>query len=274
MELAKEERATEERLAIEQERKALTDRVAKEEEERKAELARLHGPTTEPAVKVEPGDEEKPVTVKEGRGVKLEEVDDEEAMGALHTKRGDDKRPYLPALSAHDSDDESVVSSCPGFGVGFDEEDDDDEAAERAVQAKLDRRASSSSPSERVPGPDVEPHPKDELETDVKSEVKVVPEPEPEPEPEFKAEEIKTETIEETDQWQSALQLRTFRKNAEMVADEYIKESKVKLEKGRKRKANLIDRSAYKKGVEDSKKIDVKRRRLEGPEDGDSDWES
>ena len=77
-------------------------------------------------------------------------------------------------------------------------------------------------------------------------------------------ESVKKEEEQDDDHtWGSSLQLVQFRKNAEAIADDFIKSEGLKLRKGRKRKANKRDRDAYNKGKEDSKKIDVKRRRLE-----------
>jgi hypothetical protein len=67
--------------------------------------------------------------------------------------------------------------------------------------------------------------------------------------------------------WTSALQLRQFRENAETIAEAYLKSTGLKLNKGRKRKPTIYDRGSYMKGWEDGKKVDLKRRRIEG-----KDW--
>ncbi|KFY46249.1 hypothetical protein V494_00534 [Pseudogymnoascus sp. VKM F-4513 (FW-928)] len=72
---------------------------------------------------------------------------------------------------------------------------------------------------------------------------------EPEPEPENK--------------WASQMQLQLFRETASNIADEYLKECGIKLGKGKRGRKNVIrDRDAYNQGVEDSKKIDLDRKRL------------
>jgi len=66
------------------------------------------------------------------------------------------------------------------------------------------------------------------------------------------------------DLWKTSLQLARFRQSAEKVASEYLKSQNVKLEKGRRRERTVRDKGAYLAGIEDSRNIDVKRRRIEG----------
>ena len=63
--------------------------------------------------------------------------------------------------------------------------------------------------------------------------------------------------------WASASQLILFRATASKIADEYLKSTKTKLSADRKRVGSIKDRGAYEQGKRDSRKIDVKRRRLE-----------
>ena len=63
--------------------------------------------------------------------------------------------------------------------------------------------------------------------------------------------------------WKASQALVQFRKSAKQVAEDYLKEKNVKLGKMRKPKPWTTKRpSAYAEGVEDSKDIDVKRRRI------------
>ncbi|KIW92597.1 uncharacterized protein Z519_06444 [Cladophialophora bantiana CBS 173.52] len=64
--------------------------------------------------------------------------------------------------------------------------------------------------------------------------------------------------------WNSSQALVRFRQSAEKVAEEYLKAQKTKLSKGRRRERRVRDYCAYREGIEDSKQIDVKRRRIEG----------
>lgn len=64
--------------------------------------------------------------------------------------------------------------------------------------------------------------------------------------------------------WNSWQALVRFRQSAEKVATEYLKAQNRKLHKGRRREYTIRNKGAYRDGVEDSKKIDVKRRRIQG----------
>lgn len=64
--------------------------------------------------------------------------------------------------------------------------------------------------------------------------------------------------------WRNAGALVLFRENAQKAAATYLESQSVKLSSDRKRTKHIRDWSAYRAGQEDSKKIDVKRRRIEG----------
>ena len=64
--------------------------------------------------------------------------------------------------------------------------------------------------------------------------------------------------------WRDIGALVLFRENAQKIAEDYLKAKNVKPRKSRKRKNDIKDWTAYRAGKEDSKKIDVKRRRIEG----------
>lgn len=64
--------------------------------------------------------------------------------------------------------------------------------------------------------------------------------------------------------WRDVGALVLFRENASKIADDHLKKQNITMSKGRKRTNNIRDWDAYRAGQEDSKKIDVKRRRIEG----------
>ena len=64
--------------------------------------------------------------------------------------------------------------------------------------------------------------------------------------------------------WNTSQALVRFRQSATKVAEEYLKAQNTKLSAGRKRKRTVQDQESYRQGMEDSKKIDMKRRRIEG----------
>ncbi|KAJ7596276.1 hypothetical protein C8J56DRAFT_916999 [Mycena floridula] len=75
----------------------------------------------------------------------------------------------------------------------------------------------------------------------------------------------------DTKQWSSLQQLTAFRESTVAIGDDFLKSKKIKLHKGKKRPGlKLKDaeaRAAYIQGKEDAKNIDVKRRRIKGPEE-------
>lgn len=63
--------------------------------------------------------------------------------------------------------------------------------------------------------------------------------------------------------WKSEMQLVRFRETAEKIAQSYLKQNNIKLCTTRKRKASVKDHDSYTKGRQDSKKINVRQRRIE-----------
>jgi hypothetical protein len=64
-------------------------------------------------------------------------------------------------------------------------------------------------------------------------------------------------------QWKSKMQVDIFRKNAQQLADDYLKTIlTTKLRSARKSKAKTFDQVAYNKGREDGKNIDVRRKTI------------
>ncbi|CAO2651687.1 Nn.00g042570.m01.CDS01 [Neocucurbitaria sp. VM-36] len=63
--------------------------------------------------------------------------------------------------------------------------------------------------------------------------------------------------------WKSSTQLTTFRANASRIAEDYLKGRGIKLCRPKSRSSNISDYSAYKQGKRDSKKIDIRRRKIE-----------
>lgn len=62
--------------------------------------------------------------------------------------------------------------------------------------------------------------------------------------------------------WESEMQLTLFCARAEAIADEYLKNNNIKLSSGRASTA-AKDFTAYNQGKKDSRKVDVRRKRLE-----------
>jgi hypothetical protein len=68
---------------------------------------------------------------------------------------------------------------------------------------------------------------------------------------------------EEESKWASHMQLVTFRATATKIADEYLRERGVKLQYRSARSSVVRDQKAYSQGVNDGKKIDIRRKRIE-----------
>ena len=66
----------------------------------------------------------------------------------------------------------------------------------------------------------------------------------------------------EEPQWASHMQLVTFRATAAKIADDFLRDKGVKLRMMSVKGVNIGDKNAYRQGKEDSKKIDVRRRRI------------
>lgn len=226
---AKGEKEAQEQRAIEHEKRLIADRVRRETEGRERELQRLRGPS----VKEEPAESAAPNSVKVEAVIDIKpEIKPEPMHQGVKLEEVVDEEdvPYRHP----DQVDEGHL----GRDI-FDSDSDNDPLD---FDVKID--------------PDFE-------EDDDGMEVDVVY-------PHVKAEEavesiaVKKEESPPAEQWQSMGQLIRFRKDAQTIADDYLRSTKLKTNKARKRAANQIDGKAYRKGQEDSKKIDVKRRRLEG----------
>ncbi|KAI9002503.1 hypothetical protein DFJ74DRAFT_695848 [Hyaloraphidium curvatum] len=66
-------------------------------------------------------------------------------------------------------------------------------------------------------------------------------------------------------EWKSVGQLVRFRKDAMKIAEEALKIRGTRLKKRRVLSGGKLDKDAFQRGKQDSKKIDVKRRKIEGP---------
>lgn len=67
--------------------------------------------------------------------------------------------------------------------------------------------------------------------------------------------------------WRDSGALVRYRKDSNKIADDFFKAQNLKMKYDRERTAHARDLNAYRKGREDSKKIDVKQRRIQGTED-------
>ena len=70
-----------------------------------------------------------------------------------------------------------------------------------------------------------------------------------------------------TNPWNTTQALVRFRQSAQRIAEEYKAKYMPNLKKGKKRKRAVRDQQVYRRGVRDGKKIDVRRKRIEGAEE-------
>ncbi|EGD87710.1 hypothetical protein H112_04178 [Trichophyton rubrum D6] len=63
--------------------------------------------------------------------------------------------------------------------------------------------------------------------------------------------------------WKSEMQLIRFRQTSKKVGDDYLKQQNIRLCTTARRYTDVRDASAYRQGLKDSNKVDVRRRRLE-----------
>lgn len=64
--------------------------------------------------------------------------------------------------------------------------------------------------------------------------------------------------------WASSMQLTTLRATASRIADDYLKDKGIKLSRRTSNYSDIRDWTAYQQGTRDGKKIDVRRKRIEG----------
>lgn len=260
--IAKSEKKEEERQAIEHEKRTIeqTERKAKEQEN--IHRARLNQRQQTKAAKIEDEDEDAEVifvSFIRGRSnggeavtVKMEKVKEEEehienqGLEGGEEEDESDGRDGLPLFDGDiDAEDDADVEEMLGdadterkrFDRAFDSQRHEDVLKERSTNAIF----------------------KSEDEDDIKPDIIQQNEKPADVKP--KAEQDEEAQV---PTWQSHAQLTIFKDTASKLAEEYLKTltTKVKTSKARAR-TSPYDNDAYRKGAEDAKKVDMKRRRLE-----------
>lgn len=147
-------------------------------------------------------------------------------------------------MAGFDSDSDSELGERGGFSIKADFNTDDAQMidscddVEEGIQSLLKREPVESSNPFDIPM----------SATEAKASIKT--------EPEFQSEPVSSP-------WNSGMQLVQFRATAEQVADDYLKENKIKLYSGRKRLSTIRDPNAYRRGQEDSSKLEIRRPALD-----------
>lgn len=256
-EMAKEDKRREEREARKREQDTLSARLKEEELHRQKELDRLKNDMDVPDAQ----------EVSCTAGIADHSSPSTEAPPPYDCSHHDG--------SSSDSDDDV---GCPTFNDQFDEaleaeptfrEENtlplDPEADFEVELQRILKRERSGTPLTKIK---LEPSsPRSKLE-DIKpklEEIKpklegVKPKLEAEVKPKLEDEDNPST---ESSLWASASQLTLFRATASKIAEEYLKSTGTKLAKSRAPVSSVRDYGAYEQGRQDSRKIDVKRRRIE-----------
>lgn len=277
---ARKEKDEEENRAHEQEAADLVAKEQKEQEQRQRELDRLlHNTTTQSTENNVNIDDANSSTDTDGsvKAIKRESVhvkieDDVEEFNwqdNLNLESTAFEHKHTPG--SYDDDDFRDLESIVASNSALDSEHDDFDS-----DSDLGDPTSTFLPTfdeEKEVPVDIEADFEDELRHHMPQGIK-----KEDPEEDF--EKVKVETTSDFDtlkhesdklsgltEWKSAGALILFRQNAQKIAEDYLKANDVKLSKGRKRDYKVRDWDAYHDGVKDSKKIDVKRRRIEGSKD-------
>lgn len=254
--LAKRERKQEERAAARAEKERLAKASEEDAAQRAAEIARL-GPIS---------------TSTEQKMAKVEDAYEMEetklVLSAANIASADEE------VNADFRDRYSHLDTGQsGFrSAGFNETDEIDE--------KMDLDAVLRDAEERIrikSDPDMK-RPKFEHDIDIKTNpneqslnaaVHVKSDPDVKPahlQPKEEDVKVKPEPDEDAPSWENPHQLQLFRNHAVIIADTFLKEKKVDLSAGRARymvsPSSEHAKAAYKRGRQDARSIEVKRRRI------------
>jgi hypothetical protein len=240
-EMAREEKRHEEREAKKREQETLSVRLQQEQLERHKELDRLHTDVgvaeTQMTVSAVPfGDED---VVQPGPTL------GDNTTGHDHSSSDSDDE---VGHTVFDNETEEEMEAQPTFTVEQSMSLDPEADFEAELQRILKCEPSWPSFSKIKPDDTTSPS---RVERDLSGLLDVKPNLEDDEPPS------------ETSLWTSASQLTLFRANAQKIAEEYIKSTNTKLRAGRARVPSVRDYGAYEQGRKDSRKIDVKRRRIE-----------
>ncbi|KAJ5964211.1 uncharacterized protein N7479_004087 [Penicillium vulpinum] len=143
-------------------------------------------------------------------------------------------------MADFDSDSDNELEEGDGFGIKADFNTDDAQVIdlcddiEESIQGFLKREPAKPSNPFDIP----------KFKTETETSIKTEPKP---------------QSMPVSSPWKSGMQLVQFRATAEQVADDYLKEHKIKLRRGRKRTSTIRDLNAYRRGQKDSSKIEFHR---------------
>ncbi|PWN32806.1 uncharacterized protein FA14DRAFT_174483 [Meira miltonrushii] len=248
--MAKKEKKAEEEQAVEAEKHSLLKSEIEAVKLEERQQSRLDGNVTKSGTVADEDDEDDIVfvSIKHGPKREYDEIKVKNEGSSSENDLGD----IAPgAITDGDESDDEFVDARADDDEEGEEELGDIKAEQERFDAAFDRRAEPSNNGTAVKQEDIvksEPH--DGVPPAVKEETEGV--------------KVKFEDEAAVPAWQSHAQLTIFKETAARIADDYLKEMNTKI-RNRKAKRNtaMHDSSAYKKGQEDARKVDLKRRRLE-----------
>jgi Protein of unknown function (DUF2786) len=257
--MAKKEKKDEEEKAVEFEKRSLLKSEAEAVKLEEIHKSRLDENVVKSGTVADEDDKEDIVFVSIKHGPKRE-PDDIKVKDERLSSDDDLPEPNLEAQSDDDESEDEFVDAKQDDDEEGEEELGDIKAEQIRFDAAFDRRANPSMNSSAVKEEDA-------ANTTVKNEYYggMAPHSVKQEVPDVKVKaEVKVEDETEVPAWQSHAQLTIFKETAARIADDYLKEmnTKIRMRKA-KRNAAMHDSSAYKKGQEDARKVDLKRRRLE-----------
>lgn len=274
--MAKKEKKDEEEKALEAEKRATLKDEMESDKMKSAERLRLHASNVKSAtVADEDADEDADEIIFLGiqHGRKREADDIKVKDEVLSSDGGEMDHPNLSRgieVDGYDDDDDGsdvdFTDARDSEGEEGEEEVGDVKTEQERFDAAFDRHAHPFVLAER-PINNLAVKQENLEDINVKQENEKEGELAMKDEKEDEKVKIERNGEEETEvaAWQSQAQLIIFKETAARIADDYLKviEKKVRTRKARKN-TSLHDPSAYEKGQEDARKVDLKRRRLEG----------
>lgn len=254
--LAKKEKKEEHKRTIEQEKQKLISAKREEEAEEARRLERLKELKLKEPSHTTGGNAKFTAAAPKKEFIKIEEVEDEDNVGGSVANNAlKDELPDHIDLNEPSRPSYGDAPSPIRYDDGSD--DDDDESGCDPVDESFlppDFRDSDDMDMDL-----------DDHKPPSKSEAADIPPPEPAPVP---LQPVKEEAAEPG--WRSVQQLVQFRATSIAIADDFLKEKGIKLRMGRKTHWELKyagEWQIYNEGREDAKKIDVKRKRIKGPDE-------
>ncbi|PWN43369.1 hypothetical protein IE81DRAFT_322436 [Ceraceosorus guamensis] len=246
--MAEDEKEAEEKAAIAHEKAERRKRIKEEEKARRKEVERLESGNKKAKVEDEEEEQEDEVVFVEMRKGKAPGTYDNN----IRVKEEPDVIDLTEPRPAHGS-----AAKEENLDGDVQAEDSDSSDEGDAPEAQLDFEHEGEDADQ-----DLEQYIETGQMPQVKAETKAEPSATVSTAIEALEKEHGQEDVKDA-QWKSHNQLVVFRKNAESIAEQYIKTHKVKLGMARKFKDRKRDKNAYRKGKKDSKNMDVKRRRLD-----------